>query len=255
MPVAPVARYKLPGKERIPNMADFNELLESMENLPGNLREALATGYAALVEGDLYRTSINTHPVPPELADRWVAFIRANNRKMGLPFSEEETREQIRKYPRRFSKEPPAAPMQTRMNREELVPSRRQKIGTDPNAVHKRDAYYGAVIDEIKKVYGTMGLSIDSADIFAKVKEGDSGKAHRYIPDSKAVPAFKSFEQAATNWVVLDLAASNPVFGKLLKDAKDFIERASKAREQGSEVFADFIQGRKWLGPGKDAMV
>ena len=236
-------------------MAHFNELLESMENLPGDLREALASGYAALVEGDLYRTSINTHPVPPELADRWVAFIRANNRKLGLPFSEEETREQIRKYPRKFSKEPPAAPMQTRMSREELVPSKRPNTGTDPNAIHKRDAYYIATIDEIKKAYEAMGISVDSSALFAKVKEGDSGKAHRYIPDSKAVPAFQSFAQASTNWIVLDLAATNTVFGKLLNDAKGFLDRAKKARAQGSEVFADFIQGRKWLGPGKDAMV
>lgn len=236
-------------------MAYFNELLESMENLPGDLREALASGYAALIEGDLYGKSVDTRPVPPGLADRWVAFIRENNKKLGIPFSEEETRERIRKYPRKFSKEPPVAPMRTRLNRNELVPSRRPKIGTDPNAIHKRDAYYLATIDEIKKAYEAMGLSVDSSALFAKVKEGDSGKAHRYIPESKAAPAFQSFAQASTNWIVLDLAASNPVFGKLLNDAKGFLDRAKKAREQGSEVFADFLQGRKWLGPGKDAMV
>lgn len=236
-------------------MAYFNELLESMKNLPGDLREALASGYAALVEGDLYGSSVSTRPVPQDLADRWVAFIRANNRKLGIPFSEEETRERIRKYPRKFSSEPPVAPMQTRMNRNELVPSRRPKIGTDPNAIHKRYAYYAAVIDEIKKAYEAMGLSVDSSSLFAQVKAGDSGKAHRYIPDSKAAPAFQSFEQASTNWIVLDLAASNPVFGKLLNDAKGFLDRANKARAQGNEVFADFIQARKWLGPGKDAMV
>ena len=74
-------------------------LIESMEGIPGELREALADGYAAILEANINDVSRRTAPsaLSSEDEDKWVRFLMANNARAGIPISEEEIIQQFYK--------------------------------------------------------------------------------------------------------------------------------------------------------------
>lgn len=231
-------------------------LIESMEGIPGELREALAYGYAAILEANINDISRRTAPsaLSSEDEDKWVRFLMANNARAGIPISEEEIRREIRRHPRRYMNGIPTAPRPTHINNDELHSERRRMPGTDPNARRKRSAYYRAFIDILKKEFDEMGIELNPDDLYNKVMAGDAGVAHQPIPDRAATPNIETFRRALGNWYIQNLAATNQVFGKLVSDATNFMERANKARARGPEAYSEFIAMRKWDGP-RNSMV
>lgn len=196
--------------------------------LDSSLFEGIDSGIAAALT-ESYQCILEAFhgPYTEDQVELILDNLESNNRRLGLPFDREATKQKIIEHPGRFHL-PPRGPMKSSSEMKNVMAP-----GGTMTARDARQRYYESVLHLLSALYTKYGAPFDYLGLRTKVLKMDGCKPHKEFDRTGQVPRFASLQDATGNPVVHRLCVENPTFAQCLIDATKFMKEARSAESNG----------------------